>query len=360
MNRREFVLSAAMTGVPAVAGASFAAATGDAEKSQDGDNDNNEGKKESARRMQRATTAAMAMQRRDWEQGILAQAMLEAGERERVILLTKAAMVQQTSDGRMGVVVSGSPTDPAMGGAAYAQAAEWTGDAAMRKAVEAMLEWIRYKAPRNTEGILYHTFDAPEMWSDGLNGAPPFLAARGYYDEAIKQIEGYRKLLWNEEKKLLAHIWDDGRRQLKDPNFWGGGNGWAVAGLARVIRSLPRDRHNDRERQARFARDIVDGCLAHQRPDGLFHNVVDRPEAFVETNLAQMLAYAVYVGVADGWLPADYRAHGDRMRAAARAKMDEYGFVQGACSAPEFDRPGTSTEAQAFCVLMEAAARRFA
>src|SRR5208337_2571163 len=109
----------------------------------------------------------------DWEQGILSQAMLQAGDRARVILLTKAAMVQQTPDGRMGVMGNGGPTDPAMGGAAYAQAAEWTGDATMRAAVDAMLEWIRHKAPRSADGILYHVFDGAEMWSDGFNGAPP-------------------------------------------------------------------------------------------------------------------------------------------------------------------------------------------
>jgi rhamnogalacturonyl hydrolase YesR len=309
----------------------------------------------SGSRIAKAAAAAMAMQRRDWEQGILAQAMLEADDREKVILLTKAAMVQRTQDGRMGVVVSGSPTDPAMGGAAYAQAAEWTGDPLMRQAVAGLLDWIRNKAPRNPEGILYHTFGAPEIWSDGFNGAPPFLAAMGFHDEALTQIEGFRQRLWDPEKKLLAHIWDDGKRQFTDASYWGGGNGWAAAGLARVIRSLPSERRQDRERLAGFAREIVDGCLQYQRADGLFHNVVDRPATFVETNLAQMLAFAVYEGVAGAWLPQSYKAHADRMREAARQKMDAYGYVQGACGAPNFDRPGTSTEAQAFCIMMEAA-----
>jgi rhamnogalacturonyl hydrolase YesR len=180
----------------------------------------------------------------------------------------------------------------------------------------------------------------------------------GFHDEALKQIEGYRQRLWNPEKKLLVHIWDDGKRQLKDPNFWGGGNGWAAAGLARVIRSLPVERKEERGRLTDFARQIVDGCLSHQRADGLFHDVVDQPATFVETNLAQMLAYAVYQGVAGGWLPASYRVHADRMRDAARGKMDEHGFVQGACSAPDFNKPGASTEAQAFCILMESAGQR--
>jgi len=192
------------------------------------------------------------------------------------------------------------------------------------------------------------------MWSDGFNGAPPFLAAMGFYDEALRQIEGYKERLWNSERKLLAHIWDDGAKKFKDGNFWGGGNGWAAAGLARVIRSLPAERQADRARLAEFARANIDGCLAHQRADGLFHDVIDQPGTFVETNLAQMLAYAISTGLRSGWLTAEYRAKADRMRAAAREKMDSYGLVQGVCGAPNFDRPGVSTEGQAFCILMEA------
>jgi rhamnogalacturonyl hydrolase YesR len=347
MNRRSFLsASFALGAQAAVAQAVQGAGRVDPAKNP---------RSESAGRIQKATSAALTLQRRDWEQGILAQALLEAGDRERVILLTKAAIVQQTPDGRLGVVDSGGPTDPAMGGAAYAQAAEWTGDPQLRAAVAGLLDWIRVKAPRSADGVLYHVFGAPEMWSDGFNGAPPFLAAMGHYDEALAQIESFRKRLWNPEKQLLAHIWDEGKGRLTDASFWGGGNGWAAAGLARVLRSLPRERRQDRVRLADFARQIVDGCLRHQRQDGLFHNVVDDRATFVETNLAQMLAFAVYEGVGAGWLPSAYRAHADRMRAAARAKMDGYGFVQGACGAPNFGRPGISTEAQAFSILMESA-----
>ena len=35
---------------------------------------------EATRRIEMATAAAMAMQRRDWEQGILAQALLDSGD----------------------------------------------------------------------------------------------------------------------------------------------------------------------------------------------------------------------------------------------------------------------------------------
>ena len=169
MNRRSFLSAAAIAGTQ-----SLLSGTASADSTQSTRSRPNP---ESVQRLERATSAGLALQRRDWEQGIFAQAMLQSGQRERLILLTKAAMVQQTPDGRMGVVVNGGPTDPAMGGAAYAQAAQWTGDAAMHEAVQRMLTWILLKAPRNADGVLYHTFEAPQMWSDGINGAPPFLAA---------------------------------------------------------------------------------------------------------------------------------------------------------------------------------------
>jgi len=313
---------------------------------------------EAASRIKKAIAAAMALQRRDWEQGVFAQAMLEAGDREKVIQLTRAAIVQRVPDGRLAVVVSGGPTDPAMGGEAYARAAEWTGDAQMQQAVQGLLDWIRNKAPRSADGVLYHVFEGPEMWSDGFHCAAPFLAATGHYDEALAQIDGYQKRLWNPEAKLLSHIWDEGKRELKRKAFWGTGHGWAAAGLARVIRSLPDVRQRDRDRLAGMAKAIVDGCLAHQRADGLFHDVVDQTATFVETNLAQMLAFAMYEGVARKWLPPGYLTHADRMRQAARSKMDAEGYVQGVCGAPHFDHPGISTEGQAFCIMMEAAGAR--
>ena len=99
------------------------------------------------------------------------------------------------------------------------------------------------------------------------------------------------------------------------------GNGWAAAGLARLVKALP-ETIAARLRLAGYAREVIDGCLAHQRGDGLFHNVVDQPSSFVETNLAQMLAYSIYRGLGAGWLEDSYRSAADRMRSAAHAKVD--------------------------------------
>jgi rhamnogalacturonyl hydrolase YesR len=305
-----------------------------------------------------AAEAALAMQRHSWEHGILAQAFLDMDDRQRLILMAKGAIVERAADGRL-AAIGGGITDPAMGGTAYWRAAELAADPLMREAAQGMLEFVLKKAPRAADGTCYHVANSPEMWSDSFYTTPPFLAATGHYDEAILQIDGLRKRLWSPAKKLLSHIWDDGRRQFRDEAFWGVGNGWAAAGMTRVIAALPAARQPDRDRVSAFLKELLDGCLALQRPDGLFHNVLDRPESFVETNLAQMLAFSIYTGVPGGWLPASYVPAANRMRAAARAKVDSYGFVQGVCGAPRFDHAGVAAEGQAFFLMMEAAAAKF-
>ncbi len=203
--------------------------------------------------LEKVAEAALSMQRHSWEQGILAQAFLDMEDRERVILMAKSAMVEKAADGRL-AAIGGGATDPAMGGTAYWRAAEWTGDPQMQQAARGLLEFVLKKAPRAADGTCYHVFNAPEMWSDSFYTTPPFLAATGHYDEAILQIDGLRKRLWSPEKKLLSHIWDDGRQQFKHKAFWGVGNGWAAAGITRVIAALPAARQADRERLSAFLR----------------------------------------------------------------------------------------------------------
>jgi unsaturated rhamnogalacturonyl hydrolase len=221
--------------------------------------------------------------------------------------------------------------------------------------VDRMLDWLLHRAPRTVDGTLHHLTTRPEVWIDSMYMAPPFLAAAGHPHEAVRQIEGMRRLLWLPDKQLYAHQWDDGVQRFVRADCWGVGNGWAAAGITRVLRALPDEMANEKARLQGYIREVVEGCLAHQRPDGLFHDIVDDPATFVETNLTQMLAYTIYRGVAGGWLDAAYLAPADLMRQAAHAKVDACGLVQGVCSAPRFDRPGTAPEGQAFFLLMEAA-----
>jgi unsaturated rhamnogalacturonyl hydrolase len=307
-------------------------------------------------RIQKVIQAMLAMQRRAWEQGVAAQALLELGETDLVVLLAKDAVVNQSKDGRLGLNEGKNPiTDPAANGESLLFAANVTGDAALKRAAERMLEFLLYKAPRTRTGILYHLQIENQLWVDSMYMAPPFLAVSGYPEEAVKQISGYRKTLFDQEKRLYWHMWDEDLQQFTRKLHWGVGNGWAAAGMTRVYNALPESMQPEKERLGGLIKEVLDGCLAYQRPDGLFHDILDEPTTFVETNAAQMFSYAIYRGVKAGWLDSAYLKTADVMRAAVYQKVDEFGLVQGVCGAPNFDRAGTATEGQAFFLLMEAA-----
>jgi rhamnogalacturonyl hydrolase YesR len=307
-------------------------------------------------RIEQVKSALLGMQRFSWEQGVAAQAFLEMGEHEWAILLARDAVARQAADGRLALMNDASAvTDPAANGEAVLYAAKVTGIRSFAAAAAKMADWLLNKAPRTSDGILYHVTNHKQVWVDSMYMAPPFLAVAGYYEEAVKQIEGFRKLLWNPEKKLYSHMWDDEKEEPGWENCWGVGNGWAAAGITRVIRTLPETMSEAQKRLIIYVREGIDGCLAYQRADGFFHNIIDNPGTFVETNLSQMLSYSIYRGVAGGWLDKGYLPYADKMREAVYRKVDQYGLVQGVCGAPTFDHPGTAPEGQAFFLLMEAA-----
>lgn len=313
-------------------------------------------KDEQTRRIENVQSAMLAMQRYSWEQGVAAQALLEMGKTDLVVQFAREAVHRQGPDGRLSLMGDDhGVTDPACAGQAVLAAAAITGDLAFKEAVQKMLDYLLHRAPRTSDGTLYHLTDKPQVWIDSMYMAPPFLAAAGYPRQAVAQIEGFRKRLLDPEKKLYSHIWDEGKNEFIRRDFWGVGNGWTVAGITRVIRLLPADMTNDKTRLIHYVKELIDASLPYMRDDGLFHDVLDNPQTFVETNFSQMLAYAIYRGLEGGYLDESYRPYADKMRAAAIAKVDKYGLVQGVCGAPNFNTAGTATEGQAFFLLMEAA-----
>ncbi len=311
-------------------------------------------------RCARVRLAMLSMQRASWEQGLAAQACLEEGDEALTVLLAREAALRQDDDGRLAQLGD----DPGVGDAAAAGepllfAALATGEAGLAAAAERLLGFLLHRAPRGRDGVLYHQLPRPrgELWSDSFYMAPPFLALAGQPAEALRQLRGLREKLLLPGRGLVANRWCEADARFVRRDAWGVGNGWAAAGLARTLGFLPAGMAAEREELASWVRELLAGCLAHQRPDGLFHDVVDDPGTFVEVNLAQMLAWTVYRGLAGGWLDRALLPRAEAMRAAALARVDAGGLVQGVCGSPRFDRPGTATEGQAFFLMMEAARR---
>jgi rhamnogalacturonyl hydrolase YesR len=312
-------------------------------------------------RIEKVKIAALGMQRYDWEQGTVGQALLEMGELDLAVSFARGAILRQ-ENGRFSVLKGNGPiTDCSSIGEVVLFAASKTGDPIFRKGADEMLEVFHRSEHKTPEGILFHTQE-PTKWimSDANYMLPPFLAACGEYKEALKQIEGWRQYLYNQEEHLYSHIYDYNTQSFKREEFWGTGNGWSAAGFCRVIKMLPDSMSEEKQKLIEQTKDLIDGCLKYMNNDGTFHDVVNKPDTFIEVNLSQMLAYSIFRGVSAGFLEKSYIEKAELMRNAANVRVDDLGYIHDVCGCPNFDRSYFSPEAQAFYLLMEAAAKDYA
>lgn len=106
------------------------------------------------------------------------------------------------------------------------------------------------------------------------------------------------------------------------PFFWARGNGWVAAGLAEILSELPA-RHADRPAILAGYRRMMAALLANQSEDGMWRQLIDRPDAWKETSGTAMFGFAMALGARKGLLPG--RAYA---RAARRAWDALVAYVQ--------------------------------
>lgn len=114
-----------------------------------------------------------------------------------------------------------------------------------------------------------------------------------YIDKAADEIVAYLKKL-QQPNGLFYH-------GENAPFHWGRGNGWVAAGLAEIISELPKNH--------KYYKTIVDGytkmmsaLVSHQAEDGMWRQLIDKPESWKETSGTGMFAYALCMGVKKGIL----------------------------------------------------------
>jgi len=308
--------------------------------------------------IEKVKTAMLCMQRYSWEHGTAMQAMLEIGDTSNLIIMARESVQRGNPDGRLSMVGSDmNIADPGVNGPGVLAAYKITGEEKYKIAARAQYEYLKKPESKNTGGVIYHNNKSKVIFSDNMFMVAPFLAQMGDYNEAIRQIEGIRDVLWNKEAKLFHHIRIQETGEFKDPSFWGGGNGWCAAAMVQVINLLPAERKEDKQKLIAYCTDLLDGCIANQLPSGLLYDKITEPN-FEESTLPAMLAYCIYTAVKSGWLNKSYLIPADKMRKAVYLKVDKYGLLQGASSAPKFNSPGTSPEGQAFFLMMEGSFRK--
>lgn len=312
--------------------------------------------------------ALLCMQRFPWEHGVSSQAMLESGDEKLAFYFARESVSRQANDGRLSAVFfkdhvamfgdEKTAADGAANGENVLYFAKKDDNKTFLEAANRQRDWLLHKAPRAKNGAISHMISVVQVWVDAMFMCIPFLALIGEQDEAVKQVRAMRELLRDEKTKLFYHVWDDEKQYYASDEFWGVGNGWALMGMAKTVRFLSPDRE-ERKEIISYIKELLDAMLSFQDECGLFHNHLNEPDTFLDTNCTQMVAYVIYSGAKEGWLSKEYVPIADQIKQVVEGKVDHLGFVQGVCGSPTFRQQGTAVEGQACFILMEVAAEKY-
>lgn len=149
------------------------------------------------------------------------------------------------------------------------------------------------------------------LWADDLYMSVPFLARMGkrtgnkkYFDDAIRQVEAFNRYLYDPSTGLYFHCYYDSVEH-NGVARWGRCNGWIAMAQAELLNNLPKDHPKRQELIGLLLRQIV-GFSRYQDISGLWRQVLDRPDSYLETSATAMFVYAVARAVNEGWIPRSY------------------------------------------------------
>ena len=174
------------------------------------------------------------------------------------------------------------------------------------------------------------------LWIDDAYMSIPFLAQMGkttgetkYFDDAARQVVGMSARLFNRENGLFDHSWfadmDDDARV-----YWGRGDGWAMVAMAELLSVMP-DSHPDRAKVLEIFRRAARGAAETQGGTGLWHQLLDKPDSYLETSASAMFTFAIARGVNRGWLPPSYAPIAQSGWRALEARIRPDGQIEGIC-----------------------------
>jgi unsaturated rhamnogalacturonyl hydrolase len=208
----------------------------------------------------------------------------------------------------------------------------------LRPLIDNYADWISNKQQRLADGTLARNRPMPNaLWLDDLYMSVPALAQMGkltgerrYYDDAVKQILQFSARMFVKEKGLYMHGWIEG--MTVHPAFhWARANGWALMAMTELLEVLPAD-HPGRPAVLDLYRAHVRGLANCQGGDGLWHQLLDRNDSYLETSASAIFVYCFARGINRGWI--DPLAHTPMTLLgwnAVAKKVNEKGQVEGTC-----------------------------
>ena len=151
-----------------------------------------------------------------------------------------------------------------------------------------------------------------------------------YLAEAVKQFLQFADRMFIPEKGLYRHGWVES--STDHPAFcWARANGWAMLTACELLDVLPED-YPQRPKVMDYFRAHVRGVTALQSGEGLWHQLLDRNDSYLETSATAIYVYCLAHAINKGWI--DAIAYGPVAQLgwhAVAGKINEEGQVEGTC-----------------------------
>ena len=223
-------------------------------------------------------------------------------------------------------------------GAALIKAYARKPDPRYRATIDAIADYIAHKQMRLPDGTLARARPQPvALWIDDSYMSIPFLAQMGkltgdraYYDDGARQVIQMAQRLQDPVTGLYDHAWYENTAAYDPKFFWGRGAGWGLMSAAELLSVLPED-HPRRAQVLEIFRRAARGVTETQSGTGMWHQLLDKTDSYLETSATAMFTFAIARGVNRGWLTPVYApvAQAGWQALAKRVRSD--GRIEGIC-----------------------------
>lgn len=205
------------------------------------------------------------------------------------------------------------------------------------KAVVARIaDWVVSKQDRLPDGTLWRSKSMNgTLWPDDLYMGGVFLVRWGIYthdekfiDDAASQIIHQAALEADADGLWFHGYFVNDKKHA--PFKWGRGNGWVTVTLVETLSALPENSPR-RPQLIKILSEQIEGLKKVQAPDGMWRQVLDKPELWEETSCTAMFAYGIARAANRGWIDAANMEVARKAFAGIAKNVTAEGVVKGTC-----------------------------
>lgn len=206
-------------------------------------------------------------------------------------------------------------------------------DPKLKDRIDTYYDFIANKQYRYKDGTFARLRPVKNtIWLDDMFMGIPALALHGEVEKAQRQFKLFHDKMWVPEKHLYRHgLVLDEPTATKNPRsvgafFWGRANGWALLTACELL-----DVKESALIMSYFKAHLA-GLLPLQHHDGAWHQLLDRPDTYLETSCTAIYCYCIAHAINKGWLDAEqYGAQAILAWNYVNAHVNAQGQVEGTC-----------------------------